>query len=784
MGSFPLRFYGRLGNLESPTHVVILVCTVAALSYLAASVGGALALRPEMIWPLWPGCAFLVAVLLITPREIWPALVTAGLAGFVFYDARAGLPVRATMWLILGDTAEILIAAFGVGYLFDGLPRLTSIRSLARYSLFAVILAPIAAASIGAVAFGGDYWVTWRISFLTEALALLTLTPAILSWLEAVAWTQNSRAYYIEAASLIAGLVVLGYFTFVDSSGSRPARLYSLVPFLLWSALRFGITGTTTSALVIAIFSIWGVVHGRGPFIGRGAVHDALSLQFFLFCTAASFMVLAVIVEERKATEVTLRDSRAQLAGIISSAMDAIIIVDTEQRVQSLNRAAENMFACQARDALGQSIDRFIPGRFREQYSEYVRRFSSSGVRGSAIGALGELSALRGNGEEFPIEASISATQIIDKKLFTVILRDITERKRAESAVRESEQRFRLVANTAPVLIWMSGADKLRSYFNRPWLDFTGRSTEEELGNGWAEKVHSEDLRRCLETYTKAFDGRRQFKMEYRLRRYDGEYRWILEIGVPRFNEDRSFEGYIGSCIDISERKLAEGVLSSVNRRLIDAQERERARISRELHDDIGQRLALLTVQLQQARQALPDSAAEVSSRIDELVKSASEMSNDIQALSHELHSSKLEYLGVVAAMRSFCNEFSKQQSVEVTFRNHDLSSVMPSPEISLSLYRVLQEALHNAAKHSGVRHFEVRLWGMPGEIHLTIHDSGAGFDIKATRKGRGLGLTSMQERLKLINGELSIESQPQGGTTIHARVPLSPESRSERAVG
>jgi PAS domain S-box-containing protein len=499
-----------------------------------------------------------------------------------------------------------------------------------------------------------------------------------------------------------------------------------------------------------------------------------------------SYGAVAAVLEvtERKKAEEALRESQAQLAGIISSAMDAIITIDAEQRIRSFNEAAERMFGCSAEKTLGLSIERFIPERFHVQNREYIQRSSESSVSNRSVGALGELAALRANGEEFPIEASISALPVNGKKLFTVILRDITERKRAESAVRESEQRFRLVANTAPVLIWMSGPDKLCTYVNQPWLDFTGRPLEAELGNGWSERVHPDDLRMCLDTYTQAFDRREQFKMEYRLQRYDGEYRWVLSIGVPRFSADRAFAGYIGSCVDISERKLAEEVLTSVSRRLIDVQERERARISRELHDDIGQRLALLTVQLQQMRQALPDSVVESSSRIDDLVKYASEMSNDIQALSHELHSSKLEYLGVVAAMRGFCNEFSKQQGLEVVFRSHDLSNPLPSPEVSLSLYRVLQEALHNAAKHSGVRHFEVELWGRPGEIHLTVSDSGAGFDIRTTRTGGGLGLTSMRERLKLINGEISIESQPRRGTTIHASVPLNTDRDSKRAIG
>jgi PAS domain S-box-containing protein len=132
------------------------------------------------------------------------------------------------------------------------------------------------------------------------------------------------------------------------------------------------------------------------------------------------------------------------------------------------------------------------------------------------------------------------------------------ERKNSDGKLRESEGRFRLVADSAPVLIWMSGTDKLCTYFNKPWLDFTGRSVEKELGNGWAEGVHPEDLQRCLDTYTQSFDRQEQFRMEYRLRRHDGEFRWILDIGVPRFNQDRSFAGYIGIGVDISERKMAE----------------------------------------------------------------------------------------------------------------------------------------------------------------------------------------------------------------------------------
>jgi signal transduction histidine kinase len=190
-----------------------------------------------------------------------------------------------------------------------------------------------------------------------------------------------------------------------------------------------------------------------------------------------------------------------------------------------------------------------------------------------------------------------------------------------------------------------------------------------------------------------------------------------------------------------------------------------------------------LAVELQQMKLAPPDSAVQLSSRMDELWKLTSEIAVDIQDLSHELHSSKLEYLGMVPAMRSFCGEFSNKQKVEIEFESHDLPSSVP-PDISLCFFRVLQEALHNAVKHSGVRHFKVQLRGAPSQIHLTISDFGAGFDPETALNGRGLGLISMKERLHLVKGELSIDSQPRHGTTIHACIPLSSGIESISAAG
>jgi PAS domain S-box-containing protein len=350
------------------------------------------------------------------------------------------------------------------------------------------------------------------------------------------------------------------------------------------------------------------------------------------------------------------------------------------------------------------------------------------------------------------------------------------QRCQAERAMRESEERFRLLTNTAPVMIWMSGVDKACTYVNQRFLEFTGRPLEAVLGNGWAEAIHPEDRERSWDVYAGASEQNEPFHMEYRLRRHDGEYRWILGSGVPRFNSDGSYVGHIGSAIDVTERKLAEEALSTVSQRLIEAQEEERTRIARELHDDINQRLALLAVNLESLKLDLPASDKQAKRRIDEANKQVGDLGSDIQALSHSLHSSKLEYMGLVTASASFCKELSERQSVEIAYDSRDIPRKLP-PDMALCLFRVLQEALHNAVRHSGARQFKVSLTYASGEIELSVTDSGVGFDPQ-TASGHGLGLTSMRERLKLVGGQLSIDSERQRGTMVRARVPYGESSR------
>jgi PAS domain S-box-containing protein len=259
--------------------------------------------------------------------------------------------------------------------------------------------------------------------------------------------------------------------------------------------------------------------------------------------------------------------------------------------------------------------------------------------------------------------------------------------------------------------------------------------------------------------------------LEVSLRRKDGQIR--TSLGSAEVIEVEGEPCVLSVIADITERKLAEEAISGFSRRLIEAQETERTRIARELHDDINQRLAMVAVSLKMLQQGLPNSEQKTGRRLEETCAQLSDLGNDVQALSHRLHSSKLEYLGLKAAASSFCRELAERQNVKIDYRCDVLPKELPG-DVSLCFFRVLQEALHNAVKYSGVDQFEVSLEYVSTEVQLRVHDSGAGFDPKLTDVGHGLGLTSMKERLKLVGGDLSILSKPQEGTTVFARVPIA----------
>jgi len=411
-------------------------CAFAVAFYLAYRYG--MSFSQVAASPFWfPDSILLCALLASRPRRWW-IFVLAPLPIRLFSDVADGVP----LWFLLAtfalDSTKGILAALALRRFVGNPIRFETVREVALFFLFAVLLVPAASAFGGAAlrgALGHDYWLAWEQWFLGDALTQLVVTPAILYWLLGGAWWTAWRPSVkrcIEGGVLAAGLIATGYLaatTPADAANFAEARFYAPVPLLFWAAVRFGMFGASGAVTVIAFFAIDAALQGHRPFAGDSPAETALALQGFLFLRSAPLYLVAALTEQRWGVE---------------------------------------------------------------------RR------------------------------------------------------------LRESEDRFRSMANSAPMLLWTANSGRLCDFFNQVWLDFTGRSADQEAGAGWLEGVHPDDRAHYLEAYQAAFDARQHFEIEYRLRRHDGSYRWILQKAVPRYAANGDFVGYIGSATDITERKQVE----------------------------------------------------------------------------------------------------------------------------------------------------------------------------------------------------------------------------------
>jgi two-component system sensor histidine kinase UhpB len=369
------------------------------------------------------------------------------------------------------------------------------------------------------------------------------------------------------------------------------------------------------------------------------------------------------------------------------------------------------------------------------------------------------------------------------------LLLERSRRARGQRDLRASEERFRLMAEHAPVMMWTARPDTTLDYFNGTCMEFTGLPLEALLGEGWLDAVHPEDVAYCIGTYVPAFEALRPFLMEYRVRRADGVYRWLLDSGVPRFEADGRLAGYIGCSIDITERREAERVIREsrtaleashreIQRlagRLIQAQDAERARVARDLHDDVSQQLAGLSIALSGFRHrldALP-AGEDLQADLRALHQRTASLAQNVRHLSHDLHPTVLRHAGLVAALTSYCAELERSHgTVLACSAEGDLASL--APETALCLYRIAQEALRNVVAHAGASRAHVRLLRAADRTEMTIADDGNGFDLARSleRGSSGLGLVSIRERARLAGGTVSIAAEPGQGTSVCVRIP------------
>ena len=364
------------------------------------------------------------------------------------------------------------------------------------------------------------------------------------------------------------------------------------------------------------------------------------------------------------------------------------------------------------------------------------------------------------NGRAITFGALLGGIPVVAIVLFVGFIR----RRRAQNRGPVTKDVLTPGPADATVRVWTAGADGQRAEAGRP----AGAQLD-----SWTAFVHPDDVERSREIYHRALERGEPFQMEYRVRESGGAERWILDTGLPRFS-GKDFDGYVGSAVDITGLGRARAELSNLSRYLMQAYERERAALAKTLHEDLSQRMVALTLRLHNLQGSAPD--AEVQAAVADISEKLASLVGEIAAVSDPVHR-RLELLGLTIVGRRFCEDLSAQHDVAIHFQDDDVPRDLPS-DISLALFRVLQEATVNAAVHSAAREVWVTVRGNASEIRLQVLDRGVGFDTHHAVPSGGVGLVAIRERLKLVHGHSVIVSRPGEGTRVEAWVPLRPDVR------
>jgi PAS domain S-box-containing protein len=472
---------------------------------------------------------------------------------------------------------------------------------------------------------------------------------------------------------------------------------------------------------------------------------------------------LAVIEDRtphRKAIEQALSEGDKNFRVLTDKISDLFFSLDLDLRCSFWNRAAESLTGILAGAVLGKRVgDAFSEEQGASKLEDVFREVLASRLARSFTFPC------RIGSNDFLFEV----TAYPSKEGLSVVARDVAPGRRAEEALRKSEEKFAKAFQASPASFTIVRIhDQQYIEVNSAFEKQTGLLRAEVIGRSIFE-VGAVDLQSLNQAYGEAVEHGSVRNREALIQRKSGEpLTVLLSADVVEFDGQPCV---LTVAEDITERKQAESERRELSRRLMTAQEAERRRIARELHDGIGQSLALLGIQVQRAGQ--PSVTGKKNPGITDLCARVKEIGTQVSRLSHQLHSSELEFLGLAVAVKGLCREFSEQYRVTVNCSCKDIPEGLDN-DIALCMLRVVQEALHNIAKHSRATIVSIEMIANGREIALAICDDGVGFDVNQVRGSSGLGLVSMRERMHLIGGQFHIKASPDGGTRIQARAPLA----------
>jgi PAS domain S-box-containing protein len=496
-------------------------------------------------------------------------------------------------------------------------------------------------------------------------------------------------------------------------------------------------------------------------------------------------------VEQRSASTQIAFDPRI-LDELFERAPEAAAVLSTDDRILRVNKEFTRMFGYEPEEVLGRPSNELIVSQAHvESSNEYTNQLKHGGR------VEVETVRKRKNGSEVYVSLlAVRVTTASGEHVVNYIYRDITERRLAEERLRESEARFQAMADTAPVLIWMTGTDGLCNYFNKPWLEFTGRTAEQEVGTGWIQGVHPDDVKGCFEGFLPAFHAQKPFRMEYRLRRVDGEYRWIIESGIPRYTGAGEFAGYIGSNIDITDLKHAEEERERLHRLEADLAHINRvsmmgeltASLAHEIKQPIGAALMNAQACVRWLRRDTPDLA--------EACKNASRMINDVTCAAEIIDRVRSLYMrdtserelldlnGIIREMIGLLRDKANRSSISIRTELDPGLPLIPADRVQLQ--QVVMNLMLNGIEAMKDASGELRVTSKrakDGQVLISVSDSGIGFPVGEIEhifeaffttkpQGTGMGLSISRRIIESHGGRLWAASNSGRGATFQLTLP------------
>jgi PAS domain S-box-containing protein len=758
---------------------------VGVAYYCGAEAAFAIGTLTQMFAPFWPPNVVLLCALLLVPQRRWWAYVLAAFVAHLVAERGVAMPVPQLLVAFACNVAVALLNAVLLRRVLTRPPWLGDLRKASLYLLITVILSP------GLVAFAGgaeptfgdgnasNYWTFWWRWYLSNALGSLTLTPVALTWFSEGTHSLRiaPRGRRIEAAALALGLTAACTIAFGAPTELAdrflPALLYVPVPLLLWAAVRFGGKGASGAILLVTVLSLWQAMQGHGPFAATAPHQSVLALQLFLAVIAAPVILLAAIVEE-------LRRTNNRLAAVLDGISDCYYTVGRDWRFTVVNPKAAAWLG-------GRSPEATVGRNFQQTLTDaapgvpLVRRAMDEGTA-----VHGEIASATQPGKWIDLHVYPSADGV------SVFFRDITKRKAAEASLRESEERFRAMAETVPGILFASSPEGGCDYLSPRFHEYTGLTAEAASGLGWAEALHPDDKKRILAARQLAAPTGESFAEECRIRAADGTYRWFVARWRPIHDAAGRTQKWFGVITDIDELKRGAEELRRLTRQLLAAQDGERRRIARDLHDSTAQNLAAASLNISRALRLAPDIVVPATIALQESCQLIEQSQREIRTLTYLLHPPMLDEAGLPSALGWYVEGFSKRSGIAVSLEiAPELTERRLLTEVETALFRVVQEGLSNVHRHSGsstaLIHLALEQAPSSGEnvVTLEIADAGRGMPKEAgdrvfagskpggaARPALGVGVAGMRERVRQLGGRLEIRSNGHG-MSVRAIMPL-----------